>query len=195
MSKITVDAVEPSTGTSLTLGASGDTITIPSGATIANSGTATGFGSDNTPAFSAYLSSDQSGIADATMTTIIFNTEVVDSDSAYDTSNGRFTVPSGEGGKYWVAFNIIMVTTGINVPTALMARVLKNGSTNMGQAEQQTHYISLVQGLYFGTILDLSAGDYIQAQGYVNTSDGSTVSCAGDAHYRSYFTGYKMIGL
>ena len=44
MSKITVDAVEPSTGTSLTLGASGDTITIPSGATMTNSGTATGFG-------------------------------------------------------------------------------------------------------------------------------------------------------
>lgn len=44
MSKITVDAVEPSTGTSLTLGASGDTITIPAGATLTNSGTATGFG-------------------------------------------------------------------------------------------------------------------------------------------------------
>ena len=44
MSKITVDTVEPATGTSLTLGASGDTITVPSGATIANSGTATGFG-------------------------------------------------------------------------------------------------------------------------------------------------------
>ena len=44
MSKITVDAVEPSTGTSLTLGANGDTITIPAGATLTNSGTATGFG-------------------------------------------------------------------------------------------------------------------------------------------------------
>jgi hypothetical protein len=34
----------PQSGTSLTIGASGDTITIPSGATITNSGTATGFG-------------------------------------------------------------------------------------------------------------------------------------------------------
>jgi uncharacterized protein (AIM24 family) len=33
MSKIEVDAIEPQSGTSLTLGASGDTITIPSGAT------------------------------------------------------------------------------------------------------------------------------------------------------------------
>jgi hypothetical protein len=44
MSKIEVDAIEPQSGTSLTLGASGDTITIPNGATITNSGTATGFG-------------------------------------------------------------------------------------------------------------------------------------------------------
>jgi hypothetical protein len=44
MSKIEVDAIEPQSGTTLTIGASGDTITIPSGATLTNSGTATGFG-------------------------------------------------------------------------------------------------------------------------------------------------------
>jgi hypothetical protein len=44
MSKIEVDAIEPQSGTSLTLGASGDTITVPAGATITNSGTAAGFG-------------------------------------------------------------------------------------------------------------------------------------------------------
>ena len=44
MSKVNVNTIEPSTGTDITLGASGDTITVPSGATITNSGTATGFG-------------------------------------------------------------------------------------------------------------------------------------------------------
>jgi hypothetical protein len=34
MSKLEVDAIEPQSGTTLTLGASGDTITIPSGATL-----------------------------------------------------------------------------------------------------------------------------------------------------------------
>jgi hypothetical protein len=38
------NAVEPQCGTNLTLGASGDTIIIPSGATISNQGTAAGFG-------------------------------------------------------------------------------------------------------------------------------------------------------
>jgi hypothetical protein len=44
MSLLNVNKVDPATGTGLELGSSGDTITIPSGATIANSGTATGFG-------------------------------------------------------------------------------------------------------------------------------------------------------
>jgi hypothetical protein len=51
MSKIETNQVDPATGTTLTLGTSGDTISIPSGVTIANSGTATGFGGANTPAF------------------------------------------------------------------------------------------------------------------------------------------------
>ncbi len=42
MSKIEVDQVDPQSGTNLTLGTSGDSILIPSGVTLANSGTMTG---------------------------------------------------------------------------------------------------------------------------------------------------------
>ena len=44
MSEVKVNKVSPSSGTAFTLGDSGDTFTVPSGATIVNSGTATGFG-------------------------------------------------------------------------------------------------------------------------------------------------------
>ena len=44
MSTLETNLIQPATGTTLTVGASGDTITIPSGATITNSGTASGFG-------------------------------------------------------------------------------------------------------------------------------------------------------
>ena len=43
--EVKTDKVSPASDVALTLGDSGDTITIPSGATITNSGTATGFGS------------------------------------------------------------------------------------------------------------------------------------------------------
>jgi hypothetical protein len=42
--KVFTDQVDPKSGTDLTLGTSGDTVTIPSGVTITNSGTASGFG-------------------------------------------------------------------------------------------------------------------------------------------------------
>jgi hypothetical protein len=45
MSEIKVNKISPATGTDITLGDSGDTLTVPSGGTIVNSGTATGFGS------------------------------------------------------------------------------------------------------------------------------------------------------
>ena len=48
MSEIKVDKISPQSGTALAIGDSGDTITIPSGATITNSGTATGFGGADT---------------------------------------------------------------------------------------------------------------------------------------------------
>ena len=48
-SEIKADKWSPASGTSATLGDSGDTFTIPAGATITNSGTATGFASAVTP--------------------------------------------------------------------------------------------------------------------------------------------------
>ena len=91
MSTLETNLIQPSTGTSLTLGASGDTITIPSGATITNSGTATGFGGNNSPSFRAEVASAQS-ISDATATVIGFGTETFDNGSCYDGTN-KFTVP------------------------------------------------------------------------------------------------------
>ena len=70
MSKVQVDTIDTRSGTStmqigstntstINIGVSGDTVNIPSGVTIANAGTATGFGESNTPSFYAYSSSNQ----------------------------------------------------------------------------------------------------------------------------------------
>ena len=48
MSKIEVDTIAPQSGTTVTLGESGDTVNIPSGVTITNNGTQTGFGRTGT---------------------------------------------------------------------------------------------------------------------------------------------------
>jgi len=46
MSELKVNKISPASGTAFALGDSGDTFTLPSGATIVNSGTATGFGGE-----------------------------------------------------------------------------------------------------------------------------------------------------
>ena len=65
MSKLEVDAIEPQSGTTLTLGASGDTISVPSGATL-NASSAT----VNLPVVTPQI-------------------------TVYTTGTGTYTVPSG----------------------------------------------------------------------------------------------------
>ena len=66
---------------------------------ISGSGTtATGtlkFNKINTPSFRATMSADQDGNSSETNLKVAFNTETWDFGGCYDTSNSRFTVPSG----------------------------------------------------------------------------------------------------
>jgi|TARA_R110002020_G_scaffold91269_1_gene221831 hypothetical protein len=187
-----VDTIQDTSGNNIinessdtiTIGASGDTITIPAGATIANSGTATGFGGDNTPAFAATLSGTQS-VSNGTQTTIVFNSEAYDTDSAYDVSNGRFTVPSGEGGKY-------LFTASLRFDQATSNRngldIMINGSSSsQSVAFEGTGAQYLTIG---GSVsMNLSAGDYVSCL-YYQTSGGS-ISVRTDSH----FSGFKLIGV
>ena len=106
----------------VTLGSSGDTFTIPSGVTMVNNGTQTGFGGVNTPAFQAVQSSNQS-FSDNSFTKATLATEVFDTNSNYDTSNYRFTPTVA--GKYYVHFQWGL---GGGSPRALYANIYKNGS-------------------------------------------------------------------
>ena len=60
MSEIKVDKISPQSGTALAVGDSGDTITIPSGATITNSGTANGFGAASLKTVQTHLTATSS---------------------------------------------------------------------------------------------------------------------------------------
>jgi hypothetical protein len=90
----------------ITIGASGDTITIPSGATITNSGTASGFGGITMAQQYRLTTSLQMATSG---TDITANLEVVDSDgyggigSSMSESSGIFTFPST--GIYLIEFN------------------------------------------------------------------------------------------
>jgi hypothetical protein len=182
MSKIEVDAIEPQSGTSLTLGASGDTITIPSGATLTNSGTATGFGGTNTPAFSVYRNGNQS-ISSSTWTKVEFNTVNFDTDSDYDNvTNYRFTPQVA--GKY--QFNININFDGTSV-TFCAIRIYKNGSS----AFTTFHINNTNTGIRGGGSVILEANgttDYFEGYAYLTAS--SPIIASG---IDSVFSGFKII--
>ena len=126
--ELKTNKISPASGTAFTFGDSGDTFTIPSGVTITNNGTQTGFGGTNTPNFRVYRNSTQS-ISDSSITKVQFDTEDYDSAGAYDNStNYRFTVPSGQAGLYFLTSRVYFNYTGSNRIDEYRIYLYKNGS-------------------------------------------------------------------
>ena len=186
MSELQVNKISPQSGTTFTLGDSGDTFNIPSGATIANAGTATGFGENNTPAFLARLSSTTQSIADDTYTKIQFNTEVYDTASAYDnSSNYRFTVPSGQGGKYFIYSAVRMASSSATLTLNLRLNGSNAGFSSLKAVSGELQTILLNYGK------DLSAGDYLEV--FIRQQSGGSLNASGDSNdMTTYFGGFKL---
>ena len=185
MSTLEVNKITPvSGGTSITLGDSGDTFTIPSGVTITNNGTQTGFGGNNTPNFFANKTNDQT-ISSGSSTKVEFNTEEFDSDGAF--ASDRFTVPSGQAGKYF--FYTVCHFTGASDQAYHIVEFFKNGSVAARTVNRFSGTSSLSESL--SLIFDLSVGDYMEV--YVKQNSGSGQVLRGEASERkTYFIGYKL---
>ena len=144
-------------------------------------------GGDNTPAFMAYLSS-ASSISNTTNTKIVFQTEIFDTDSAYNTSDGLFTVPSGEGGKYF--FNFQARPTNWNT-SQFQVFIRINGSTDKlmfedGDAQGDNNTMNN------SGIINLSAADTVAVYVYQNGGNGLNLR-TGESN--TFFSGYKLIGI
>ena len=143
-------------------------------------------GGDNTPSFFVTLSGNQS-IANETWTKITFDTETWDTDSAF--ASNKFTVPSGEAGKYYIAAKTALENIDDNELSAIS--IYKNGSQiGTTQFEARSPGTNKAQFLVVNTILDLSASDYLEV--YAFHAEGGSVNALSS---RSYFGGYKLIGV
>ena len=115
MSEIKVNKISPRSGTTVTLGDSGDTFTIPSGATINNQGTATNFGATGSASWTTTVKT--SGF-----------TAVAGEGYFIDTTSGPISVnlPAGTAGAV-VAFKDYLGTFDTNAVT-----LVQNGSDKIG---------------------------------------------------------------
>jgi len=172
MSEIQANKLSPSSGTALQIADSGDTITIPSGATITNSGTATGFAS---PFYSCGVwKQTATSIANETWTkwNTTSGTELWDKGNIMDLSNSRITVPSDAAG-VWV-FKCAVKNENYASPRMLI-RFYKNGSDT--EALGGTQEIGPLSSGSYPTCqivhyFSLAAGDYIEP--YVRQASGSS---------------------
>ncbi len=191
-STIYVDKLDPQSGTALEIGTSGDTITIPSGVTFTNNGTATGFGGTNTPSFSVRNASNQTGINTNSATKITFDTEDVDTDSAFASS--KFTVPSGKAGKYFLTSSItIEASSGASNLRLIDLRIYKNGSdydSTQVTNDYRNNY-NHTGTVSMSLILDLAVSDYIEI--YVRVLDEADANNSIAVGKKCIFAGYKLL--
>jgi hypothetical protein len=190
MGTLFVDKLDPQSGTSLEIGSSGDTITIPSGATITNNGTQTGFGEANTPAFLATLSADTS-ITDDVITLIPANNEVFDTDSAYNNGTYKFTPQTA--GKYLVFVYAQCNASGAGQSGQFTSYIYKNGSayceSELSMADNAASRLSATAI----SIVDMNgSSDYIQGYVVNNVISGST-TLKSDSNKKTRFGAFRII--
>ena len=160
-------------------------------------GTVTGAGGANTPAFFAQSTNteDNTNITDDTYTKMTFSTEVFDSDSTYDNStNYRFT--PAVAGKYMITAKATAMNMIDNSTCALA--IYKNGSimeaANGSALGVYTSFFNPgtnsgagFQTMTLNAIVDSNTTDYFEIYGRKNDGGNS------GGLYDKYFGAYKII--
>ena len=155
-------------------------------------GTVTGAGESNTPAFHAYLSSHQS-ISTGTDTKVALDAEALDTDNAF--ASNKFTVPTGQGGKYFIQGAVTLTNSSGDVSNMGLAFVtIRKNGTGIGGDARVDFRNNKGSGmtLVISSILTLAADDYIELYGSGQIDDNPIFQGGSGAVSRTYLLGYKL---
>ena len=104
----------------------------------------------------------------------------MDTDSDFDTRNNRFTVPSGKGGKYF--FYVQMMIPNLDSGKQMNLQFKVNGTYNNDASDKGIYNREESGGgaevvtIVVNAILNLSAGDYVEAFVYHNEGNSQSSS-------------------
>jgi len=152
--------------------------------------TTNNIGGQNTPAFHATVASNQS-LSDATKTTVTFNTEVLDTNSCYDTSAYKFT--PNVAGKYYIYASVRLLGGGNSQIQTDNIYILKNGSNQLQLPNNYNDNPHNGNLRYVSNIIDMNgSSDYVQIAVQVDSASATpSIETGGNPNH---FYGYKLIG-
>ena len=146
----------------------------------------------NKPSFLVTYSGNQT-IATATDTKMLFDTTIVDTNSAFDFSNNRFVIPTGKAGLYVfymsLQYNQSMVTTHLTIRR-------KDSSDNLyshvggGNTDGQINTALGIQSLAITNYYNCLEGDRIECSTRHDRGSNGTLY-----NNRTFFGGFKLIGV
>ena len=173
VSQIKVNEIIKQSGSSITIGETNDTITLPATATLTNFPAMT-------PSFHASMPGDTS-VANTTYTTLPCSTELYDTDSTYNNSTYVFT--PAVAGKYF-----IYAQTKPDSSTDSIIKIKKNGSDIIFYARKNDNSDSVS----CCGVVEANTTDYFHAEYY--QASGGAINIQAGSGTRTFFGAYKVIG-
>ena len=152
-------------------------------------------GGTNTPAFFAFKDSSIN-VSDATFTIPVCNVETLDTDNGYNTSTGKYTIPTA--GKYSVSFGVFGKADGNGRAERLIGRIVRERS---GVSDLYIGYADADyrgnpgRGVAFSstTCYEFNVGDVIYPQMYIDCNAGTSSIIGASDHYYTYIGAYKIL--
>ena len=128
------------------------------------------------PYFLGHVASGQ--VPTSGTTTKMTFSQVQDSDNAYDDNNSKFVVPSGKGGRYFIAAAGVFSSNSSNRVTDSNIQVFVNGSAGTAATSQAGAQYAANPGantvaMSIQSIMTLAAGDYVEVYGLSTTNSGA----------------------
>jgi len=147
-------------------------------------GTVTGAGGTNTPAFHARGYGTQAVSAN-TWTKLTFATEEFDTNSAF--ASDRFTVPSGQDGKYlFTTGSTYNMDNGSGAQDIVIA-IYKNGSSYNNYRLGSYDDTAQISNCTVSGIINLEAADYIEVYGFYDSGTNRSF------YDTRFFHGHKIL--
>lgn len=153
-------------------------------------------GAGNTPQFYVYDASADITLTSGTATKVTtFTSEHFDADGVFDQTNQRFTVPSGQAGKYFLSARVPLYAPS-NTGTDFRVFLYKNGSLYHSGYLMSFGSNSVMRHLapHVAMLEDASVGDYYEVYTLCTVGSGAAPRILADGNNPKFmnFFGFKI---